>query len=378
MKKPYILYKRQASEGWQAGFLDPATGRYARRRSLRDEWGKPIKSETRAHEAARKLLDTLPSSAGDVPATDYLRDFWSADSAYVQRRAAAGHPVSEAYRRTRGAALLRYAIPYLEAHHPGILLSKVLPGHIEAMLMQILAEGNRRASSVNDLRRNLSSAFADAVRIGIMRTNPVRAALVLAETRTPREILSPDEVRAFFRLPWRDHRLYAVNLLAATTGMRFGECLGLQREDVHDGWVHVCHNWQTLEGVKPPKYGSIRDVPIPQITQEAIAKLIESNPWGSAFVFYGSSRDHPVVADQVRDGYNLAVNAIGICEAERVRRGLTFHAWRHWYNSMLRGHVADHALRALTGHRAEAMTERYSHVTAEQRAAVKQLAEGLV
>jgi integrase len=104
----------------------------------------------------------------------------------------------------------------------------------------------------------------------------------LAEDDFVRDILTTAECKAFFQTTWTDPRLYAANLLAATTGLRLGEV-----------------------------------------------------------------------------------------------RGLGFHAWRHWYNSMLRGQVPDHALRALTGHRSEAMTDHYTEITAEQRSAVAALANQL-
>ena len=51
-------------------------------------------------------------------------------------------------------------------------------------------------------------------------------------------------------------------------------------------------------------------------------------------------------------------------------RNLSFHAWRHFYNTMLRGHIPDYALRKLTGHQNEEMTDRYSAITEEQKNAV--------
>ena len=44
---------------------------------------------------------------------------------------------------------------------------------------------------------------------------------------------------------------------------------------------------------------------------------------------------------------------------------------------MLRGHSPDHALRKLTGHKNEEMTDRYSEITDEQIMAVAELAEEL-
>ena len=43
------------------------------------------------------------------------------------------------------------------------------------------------------------------------------------------------------------------------------------------------------------------------------------------------------------------------------RRHLTFHAWRHFLNSMLRSHgMADVKTRRITGHRTAAMTDWYT------------------
>ena len=68
----------------------------------------------------------------------------------------------------------------------------------------------------------------------------------------------------------------------------------------------------------------------------------------------------------------------------RRRRKLTFHAWRYWYNSMMRArsNLPDYALRQLTRHKAEEMTERYTDILPEQREqqrkAVAKIAEGLL
>jgi integrase len=42
-------------------------------------------------------------------------------------------------------------------------------------------------------------------------------------------------VKAFFAHPGRNDRYLAINLIAATTGMRLGEILGLTRDAVKKG-----------------------------------------------------------------------------------------------------------------------------------------------
>ncbi|MDC7220804.1 MAG: site-specific integrase [Spirochaetales bacterium] len=116
----------------------------------------------------------------------------------------------------------------------------------------------------------------------------------LPENKATREILSPGEVKAFFKIEQTDPRYFVINLLAATTGLRLGERRGLQIGDIKDGFIEVRHNWQDKEGLKEPKWGSQRAVPLPVSTLDAINKLIEKNPYKNDFVFWGPDKDSPI------------------------------------------------------------------------------------
>ena len=56
-----------------------------------------------------------------------------------------------------------------------------------------------------------------------------------------------------------------------------------------------------------------------------------------------------------------AFEQIGITHQEREERNITFHSWRHFYNSLMRGKIHDAKLRRLTGHKTLEMTEHYTH-----------------
>jgi integrase len=56
-----------------------------------------------------------------------------------------------------------------------------------------------------------------------------------------------------------------------------------------------------------------------------------------------------------------AFKKIGISLEERKERNITFHSWRHFYNSLMRGKIHDSKLRRLTGHKTLEMTEHYTH-----------------
>jgi integrase len=74
-----------------------------------------------------------------------------------------------------------------------------------------------------------------------------------------------------------------------------------------------------------------------------------------------------------------ALKAIGIDKKEMTRRGLTFHKWRHFFNTTLRmGNVADSKVRELTGHKTAGMTEHYTHFDPREFGDVKKIQESMV
>ncbi len=60
-------------------------------------------------------------------------------------------------------------------------------------------------------------------------------------------------------------------------------------------------------------------------------------------------------------------------------RGITFHAWRHFLNSLMRSNgVSDAKTRRVTGHRTAAMTEWYTSWAAVDISEVVTIQEGLL
>jgi integrase len=50
-------------------------------------------------------------------------------------------------------------------------------------------------------------------------------------------------------------------------------------------------------------------------------------------------------------------------EVVRRERNISFHGFRHFFNSTIRGTVSDDILRLQTGHLDEKMTDAYDHMT---------------
>lgn len=318
-----------------------------------------------------------PQKSGDL-FSDYLKNFWYPDSDYIKIAAARGKNISDAYIANNRSGIIKHVIPYLETSKQNhVSLNQITPALLENLLMHLKDNTNLSNRRINAIYQAVTVPLSEAKRLGKIHTNPAESVKKLVEKKPERKILTPPEVKKFFAQPIGDIRLYAINMLAATTGMRLGECRGLQIEDFHESWIDIKWNWQDGEGLKIPKWGSNRAIPVPSKTSEILLHLISTNPWGNNFVFYGHSKDRPIGKRSIETYYKQILNDIKIDDEKRKERNLNFHAWRHFYNTMLRGHIPDHALRKLTGHKNEEMTDRYSEITDKQRKAVAELAEGL-
>lgn len=411
MRQPYIIYRRQQSGGriYQVAFWDESRNRYGLRRSVSSlirelgERARHLSPTTRAgaDAAARMFLELgLPYSSGDNLYT-YLEHFWDAEGEHARISAGAGKPLSAAYLTANKHAIAKYVLPWLiETKRKRLRLSQVTAGLLEELKLHLQGQVSRgrqiSARRVNGILQAVTVALAEAKRMGKIQANPAASIRRLREQKSTRHILTLQEATKLFARDWPEPRQKAINMLAAFTGMRLGECLGLQTDDIQRReiqlgektvgyWaIDLRHNWQAGEGLKGPKGGSYGELPIPDKFAGVLLRMTQENPWRSGFVFYGSLRDKPMHGRGVSEAYREVIHAIGISEAERLERRLTFHAWRHWYNSMIRaqGKLPDYALRQLTRHKAEAMTERYTDILPEQRElqrqAVAKIAEGLL
>lgn len=217
--------------------IDPATGKERRR------WypAGPRKSD------AQRLVTELvkQKNDGDYRAPDritlgaYLTERWLP----VQQgrlRASTFH----SYQRT----IELHVLPTLGK----VPLARLLPEDLEALYAKLLAEGYRKtkkptdgdaeeverrglsATSVRYVHRILRKALADAQRKGTVNRNVA----TLADAPSRDAAKTPDmkswtahQLRVFLEAT-TDDRLYPALFLAAHTGMRRGEVLGLKWEDV--------------------------------------------------------------------------------------------------------------------------------------------------
>ena len=244
-------------------------------------------------------------------------------------------------------------------------------------------EGGRAGRTVNQRLTILKIMLDRAVKKGYIDRNPcdgVQRAVV--ENRRV-EILTTTEVRRVFDPLdamglWKDELHCTLNMLAATTGMRIGEIQGLMGSCLRgDSYLEVAGQYTAFHEYTETKTHETRHVTIPAIVARGLWRLCELN--GEGYLFSTDGGTTPISRSQIYRRFQGALAGIGIDREEQVRRNLTFHKWRHFFNTTLRmGNVADSKVRELTGHKTEAMTELYTHFDPREFLEVRRIQEGIV
>jgi integrase len=306
----------------------------------------------------------------------FVKDFWNVEGAFARARLDHGFTLSHGYLEIAEG----YTRNHLESAWGSYRLRELTPGKIDAWIVRLRREGELAPATVNKLLQTLRTILGQAVAEGYLAENPAAFVKPVKAEHRGRGILTPAEVAQLLAGPelWADYRHYALNLLALTTGARMGEVRGLLVENVKADHVQIRHSWEQGHGLKPPKYGSIRDVPICERVAEALGQVI-SKYRASSLVFYGATPDKPLSKNCIEKNLYRALVEVGIPELERRRRGIVFHSHRHFLNTLLRSRgVPGSKVRQITGHRSPQMSDWYTHYRAEDFAEVVAAQEQLL
>lgn len=355
-RAPFVLFKRKGKDGadyYCARFKDD-DGLIVRTITLKSG------GKTAAALEARKLLDDGVVGRDDDPLVlAYVRDFWSANSDYIKGRAKRGVNISDAYIDENRRLVEQVFTSALK----GSRMTTIRAAKVESAILKAADERGRRTAN----------KALQAIKVPVNHWckhnrifNPLSLVEKVDEETQERGVLTTGEVRAILDLEGQSPRVKAAVLLAALCGLRLGEAMGLQWEDVDEEAhvLHVRHNTPVhTTAIKPPKWDSKRDVPMPTDVAEALSMVRATAPVVSAFVLYNQhDASRPIADKTITEGYYRILRRIGIDEPARKARNLTYHGLRHFYVSFSRSAgIPDFVVQRYAGHRSAAMQERYSH-----------------
>jgi integrase len=301
----------------------------------------------------------------------FLSAFWNWDtSPYIKEKRRKNHGIHRAHCIRQGQAATLYWEPFFK----GRILGDITATDIDAFINSIgdkPLSAARKNSVILAGTKPLRWAFSK----GKIDQDPTRGHLLFSGDGKERQVLSPTAATAAFRAEWKDERAKLANMLAAVTGMRLGEIIGLRFQDLGPDCLYVRGAWGRLDGLKLPKNNKPRTVelPFPDILQGLIQQA-KQNPWGvspDSFVFWTEYKsDAPMQGQQFVKELRAALVKSGFPKSEAGK--YVFHGWRHFYTTYLMGKLEKKLLKSQTGHLTDAMLYRYGeHQTENDRKTIQ-------
>ncbi|MDR1319444.1 MAG: tyrosine-type recombinase/integrase [Treponema sp.] len=310
----------------------------------------------------RGLIDiaAVKSGKGAVSFTEFLEEFWDyTASPYVREKLAHGHSLGKRHCYESMSRFSRYWKPAFQGRRLDSITRKDLRDFSLG-----LAEGGLAPASINKIMATGTTCLSWAFREGMIPADPTVGLVNFSGEAKKRGVLTPLEVQALFAAFWKDKRAYTASILACTTGMRSGEVLALHKSDIEEKTLNIRHSWSDFDGLKTPKNGESRRVPLLPEVREKLLALAGENPHGpEGFIFYGLLKDKPIDRSILLNGLHDALTAIGI---DAAGRGIVFHSWRHYYAARMADRMTADQVSRITGHKSKAVFEKYAdHLIAE-------------
>jgi len=375
-RAPFSLYKKSMVNGpavWYARFWDEKTERYAVTRSTGVLAVGKRERRTDAETIAREMVGSIkfpikPRSKKALQEPlflDYIEAFWTPDSSYVQERVLVNRkPLSNNYVKINRETLILHVRPF--APFKNLLLRELTPA--------LLRDWRTWRLKTSSSRRRINAALQAmrvAVRYALERqeldSDPfVHVSPVSLDTKE-KGVLTPQEVQLLTTWQPEDPRQKLTLLLAALGSMRRGEVAGLQWGDVDlvTGLIKVRHNYVRGEGLKCPKNGTSRTVPIHEDLADVLSTVRAISPFVGPqdyVIFDPRGRGTSVTDAFFRTSFDNGMAAAGMSAEEQKARNLTFHGLRHTFVTLGRlSGLTDVEIQALAGHRSSQMMEHYTH-----------------
>jgi integrase len=261
-----------------------------------------------------------------------------------------------------------------------VALQQLTRAEVKALYQQLQTEGYAKGNgprkglspkSVHNIALALRKALGDAVADGLLRSNPAQAAHRIPTGRPEMTTWSADELRAFLAEMDEDPN-YALWRLAANTGMRRGELLGLRWRDFDPVARRLAVRQQLVRSGKavefgPPKTAAgRRSISLDPGTVAALERVqIAQKPtrlrFGAGYSDHdlifcrpdGTPHDPDTVTHQFEDA----------CSRARVQR-IRLHDLRHTHTTLLlQANIHPKIVQERLGHSNIMITlNTYSHV----------------
>lgn len=255
-----------------------------------------------------------------------------------------------------------------------IPLAKLTPQDVQRFLSGKVQEGKLKPISVGYLHRILRSALTQAVKWELVRRNVAALVEPPRVEKVDRQVLDVEQAKAFLAAV-KGNRLEALYSVGFAIGLRKGEVLGLQWNDVdlERGAVTVRRELQYLDGKHQlvpyaKTQSSLRTITLPapalealhehrarqQEERRALGDAWRGDTWNLVFTTHLGT---PIGARNALRAFQRALKRAGLPHQR-------FHDMRHACASLLLAMgVPDHVVMNILGHSSISITKNiYAHV----------------
>lgn len=237
-----------------------------------------------------------------------------------------------------------------------IKLASLKPPHLQKLYSDKIDSGLSK-KTVLHIHSVIRRALNEAIKWGLINKNPCSAVTPPRPEKSVPEVWSVEQAQEFLQAV-REHRWYAIYLIALTTGARRGEILGLEWENIDftRKTVSIQKTVSEIRGKpvigKPKTQRSRRKISLPDIVIDALKEL----GGGTGFVFT-TSNNTPITPRNLLRHYYSVLDDLDI---PRIR----FHDLRHTAATiLLTKDVHPKKVQELLGHSSITLTlDTYSHV----------------
>ena len=282
--------------------------------------------------AARRKCNRLLKEGLLAPRRDYVPTFaeyavgwWEWDVCdYLKKRRKHAN-LTRRYADTGKWILDKALLPYFGE----MRLDMITEEAVEAFRDSYIKNGFKH-TTVNTYYNILKTMLTEAEERKLIAKNPIAKMRKLVNNRKEIQIITPDEFKKLFVGDWgkvwnNDRISYTANKLAALTGMRAAEVMGLKGCYVYDDHIFLCMQYDNRYGGRPTKTKDKCNIPLPDSLIADLNELKKLN--GDGFLFSADGGAKPVSKLTVYLKFHKALANIGISKGEIAERKLHLHAW---------------------------------------------------
>ncbi|GHU14743.1 tyrosine recombinase XerC [Spirochaetia bacterium] len=307
---------------------------------------------------------------------EYAVDFWDWEkSAYLKDRRKR-YNLARSYADKNAKLVGHTFVPYFGK----MRLDKITPEEVE-MWVDYMLDEEYKHTTINGYYGTLLTMITYAAKKKVIPFNPLTGFERLVSDRKKLEIITPEEFKKLFVNDWKnvwndDLIVYMANKMAALTGMRCSEVLGLTGEYVFDNNIFLNAQYDEY-GYRETKTKVKHHIPLTQGVIDELRRLMDVN--GKGYLFSLDGGVTPINRKTMYNGFIKALKNIGF-KVDQIRdRGLNLHAWRHFcVTELQKAGLTIQQVMAVTGHKSERMTEIYTHFDPAQFGKVPQVQESLL